>query len=130
MRVSENAGANWKSGAADYEYNGVFQPSGAAGVQIGDASQGDDKIVLTGAAGNAAGEGISGTIRIFGPAATANHNFTADLVQWTSQATSELRRYSVAGGYNGSTNAINGVRFYMQAGNIASGVIALYGLRK
>ena len=127
MLVSEDAGANWKTGASDYAFNVQTLVGGVT------SAAGDDTAAAMDVArvlGNAAGEALSGKVEMFGPSATGRKQFTGTTGHWDNAGTAALRRYDFVGSYYGTTNAINGVRFLMDSGNITSGTIAFYGLRK
>ncbi|MFQ5624637.1 MAG: hypothetical protein ACE5FS_14725 [Paracoccaceae bacterium] len=126
LRVQESAA--WQADAADYAYRYETRIVNASTYNASN-STGDAKIVLAGAAvGGAAGEGASGKIEFYGPATTAYHGFTWNIIE---QDTTPITRNLVGGGaYIGATGAVTGVRVMFSTGNIASGTIALYGLRK
>lgn len=125
LQVSENAGVAWKSGASDYE--------------IGRAGWGSVTTITTGQQVNATGltlaaslsntQVLSAEIRIKSPANTGKFkNISSHCTYYTSAP--EAFGAVMAGVYKGSTNAINGIRFSMSSGNIASGNFVLYGIRK
>jgi len=130
VRVSEDAGSTWKSGASDYEYSLMAHNSSGTSFTDQGSSQGATSMLVTNSQGFTAGEGANGEIRFFGPAASANHNFISDLSYWDNTATAIGYRAHGFGAYNGTMNAIDGVRLLFASGNIASGSAALYGLRK
>jgi hypothetical protein len=83
---------------------------------------------ITGAnVGSAAGEGVTGVVYLFDPSSQWAH------AQWdvTYYHPSEIIRKALGmGSYRGDTGAVDGFRFYFSAGNIASGDIKLYGLKR
>ena len=129
-RIAEDTVPNIKSGVSDYEYSSGAFDSSAAALGNFSASQGAAQIVACPGIGNAAGEGVSGYIDFFAPAATANHNFSWSLNHFDKSATAIYFNRIGGGSYNGSTNAIQSVQLLMSSGNIASGAATLYGLRK
>lgn len=130
LRVSEDAGSNWQSDATDYEYHFELRKSSSA-TPSSVNSQGATSILITAATiGSAAGEALNGTVYAHGPASTTNHMFRYDVVYMSNDATAELFQSTGVGVRNDATTAITGVRFLMSSGNITSGSIAMYGLRK
>lgn len=126
LRVSEDAGANWKSGASDYGYsvtslNGTTTPVPESG------STGAAQILLNrNTIDNAAGTNINFEIKCFIPSSAVKHSFRYDTV---FQSTNVERAMGV-GRYAGTSNAINGLRILASSGNITSGDFRLYGVRK
>ncbi len=128
IRISEDGGSTFKSGATDYKYaTGLFLDS-ATTANVG--STGDSKIRFTaGIMSSTAARAITGTVRFYLPSSTTvNKNFRAD-IDMNSDASGFIR-IAASGVYVTDANAINAVRFMYSSGNIASGVIYLYGLRK
>jgi hypothetical protein len=120
----------FQSDAGDYEYH---TQDLSADVTTYDAvsSVGDSRIRLTVNVGNSSLEGISGTIELFNPAGIISSNRVISRLGWMTDANPPVLRGShTVGHYNGAQNAVDGTRFLMSTGNIASGRIALYGLRR
>ena len=80
--------------------------------------------------GNASTEGIQGHVYFTDPASTSKHTmFQGNATYWdNSGGYSRLDLTTYAGGYNGGTTAVTGVRFKMSSGNVTSGRATLYGL--
>lgn len=125
MQVSEDEGVTWKAGATDYVYainvgldnatSGQFGATYSA-VNWTNASVSSDPT-----------KALSGTLRMFKPAGTtAYKKFQYDSIFFGSGG--RFGRWVGGGAYKGTTNAINGVKFLMSSGDIASGEIRLYGL--
>lgn len=94
--------------------------SGSA-IVIGDAT-------ATNGFGNAAGESFSGVVRMFNPLGTSLKKIiTFDVSGFI--AAGSLASFNGAGSRD-STADIDAVRFLMASGNITSGVIRCYGLKK
>lgn len=124
-RVSEDAGSNFKAGGSDYAYETANVTAGAWAVS---SSNGADHARLSGGVGSAAAKGISGEVRLFAPSGTANNK---KMTSVTTAQDAAARGFNVSGCvYVGTTNAVNGFRFLFSSGNITSGTIALYGVRK
>lgn len=126
IRVSEDAGANWKSGATDYGWTRYATADGAAIGTAGAAS--DTKIEPSGVLGNAAGENYNATIKLRAPAGATYKGFGGQADLYSSTPSAVIANFT--GFYKGSMNAITGVRFLMSSGNILSGRFKLFGLRK
>jgi len=130
LRLSTDTGSTWKTGANDYEYALDYVTS-AAGT-ANSVSAGATHILINragGTLGSAAGEGLSGTIQIFKPSVrTPKVEYAVTYL--SSAATPELDRVRGGGTYNGGAETFNAFQLIMSSGNIASGDVALYGLRK
>lgn len=122
VRVSEDSGSTWKSGGTDYytqnATTSAFDPQN--GVGAGNAIS------------NVASEsGYSANIRFIKLAGTSSNKsiFVTGAVYRiaTGGAPAIGNTY---GAYVGTTNAVNGIRFLMSSGNIASGTFNLYGIKK
>jgi len=127
LRVPEDAGVTWESGASDYAHT-RYANAGATTAPAGNGADPNTKLELAPALGNGAGETFSASIHIIRPSGSRYKLFMCDAVQWS--APPAITRISVGGIYKGCANAINGVRFHLSSGNIASGLFKLYGLRK
>ena len=131
LRVSQDAGATWKSGASEYDFR-LFGDDGNA--NINRASSGDAKIVLAGGAGatfavgNATGEGVSFRATIGRPSVAGIHKLIEVESAWIA-AVGDPYWFRGAGRYKGNTNAIDGLRVLAETGNIAAGAFRLYGSR-
>lgn len=125
MRVSEDAGANWKAGLSDYTW-GIVNVSATAEAQSGDAA--DSEMEITGAsAGTGTGESLDAEVTFTNPAGAVLYK----KFRWNASLYSSAPATLAVEG-NGvylSANAINGVRFLMSSGNIVSGSFSLYGIR-
>lgn len=131
IQVSTDGGSTWKSGAADYEINRVDQKSDTAGVAAASNSQGTTAITIANPVGNVAGEGVSGELRFRRIEGGDGHSyFRGEVEYFDNTATAIFIGTMIVGVYNGALDNIEGVRFLFGSGNIASGTIALYGLRK
>jgi len=130
LRVSEDGGSTFKAGATDYGHSssGSFD-----GVGNDTGSVDADKILLTDDAatnsvGSTAGESFSAEIYITNPSESALRKLIRAAVVYID-AGDRLWVVSVAGRYKGTTNAIDGIRFLFETGNITSGLFKLYGIR-
>ena len=122
MRVSEDTGSTWKSGASDYRY-AAAEHGGSSG-----SSSGSGYIALDGI-GNASGEGLNAQIYFYNPSSTSLwkvFNFHTATTGFNPAAAPTGR--DGTGVYDGTANAIDGVQFLMSSGNITSGTFRLYGI--
>jgi len=125
LRVSQDAGSTFKSGATDYadSASSVVDITGANYGSTGRASIRLTQEIDSGGA-------VSGQVRFYGPSGTAlKKKFVFSVTG--DQGTGGIIRTSNGGGMlTLNTSAINGIRFLMSSGNITSGNFALYGVRK
>ena len=126
IRVSEDAGANWKAGASEYGWTRYATADGAAIGTAGAAS--DVKIEPSGAIGNATGENYNATIKMRAPAGATYKAFGGQADLYSATPSTVITNFT--GFYKGSVNPINSVRFLMSSGNITTGKFKLYGVRK
>ena len=77
--------------------------------------------------GSAADEGCSGEMFLFNPSSTTFvKNFMGKVTIYGSNPQSQI---TYTGGYCNTTSAVDGVRINFESGDIASGVIKLYGIK-
>jgi len=123
LRTSTDGGSTFDSGASNYQ----SQLIGAAGSAAAGVQSLDTKIVMGGAnyeVGTAAGESMSGWIRIHKPADTALYSS----VSWQFQSlNSATQAATVSGGGSRLSAAdIDAVQFLFSSGNVESGRFTLY----
>lgn len=130
MRVSDDGGSTFETGASYYQFVYLGRtPSGS----VEPDSSGEAYIRLTSTSagygiGTAAGEpGLNGEIKFSAPSVARQHMFRAK-VEYV-RAGGPLIFLTGAALETGGL-AINGIRFYMNTGNIASGTFELYGVAK
>lgn len=134
LRVSTDGGSNWKSGASDYGWVVIGGYASADGVATaedsGDTADAQIKLTGSGAAGvgNATNEGCEFTLYFHAPSSTAVHKRFNGVVSGLDASGNPFVA-TFAGVYK-ATTAINGVQFLFHTGNIASGHVVLYGLKK
>lgn len=122
LRVSQDAGANWKTGASDYYYGTKFSNYGAS---WGDSYGTTNKILLARALENSAAKALTGEIKFYNPANTSRpKTFMFDP---KNPAAGQNERSFGYGEYVTDNNAINGIRLMMSSGNI-TGTFKLYGV--
>lgn len=126
IRTSTDAGSTWDSGASDYNSSVVYARSGASvsstasspGTEIWLSSTGTNGL------GNASDEDTSGIVYLHSPAAVAYCRLS-----WLLSATNNAANAMLLTGAGARITAadVDGVRFFMSSGNIASGTIRMYG---
>lgn len=131
LRISDDGGSTWKSGATDYSWCFHYAASdGGTGV-LNDNS--DSEINLAGgttasaAQGNASGEHSGFHILINNPSNAA----LPTSIEWTGshdEAAGPIRAVQGAGRYN-TAAAIDGIRILAESGNLVSGRMTLFGLK-
>jgi hypothetical protein len=78
--------------------------------------------------GSGADEASSGTLTIFNPSSTTYvKHFISN---FTNNSFNDYSLNYFSAGYGNTTSAINAVQFKMDSGNIADGIIKLYGVKK
>ena len=93
-----------------------------------DLAQSTSFTTITNGVKNDADNAINGTLQIFNPSSTTyvKHYISRCSSNW--DGVGEMDTYK--GGYFNTTSAINAIQFKMNSGNIADGVIKLYGVKK
>jgi hypothetical protein len=130
VRVSEDSGSTWKSGASDYSWatNGTNDSGGSA--STGTASDTSMYLAASGVSNTASEGGYNGEMRIFNPSGSTAKKVITALGGYYRTTSTILLVNAMSGRYKGSSNAVNGIRFLFASGNITSGTIALYGVKK
>lgn len=119
VRTSNDSGASFDAGASDYTY---LQGRGGS-VQLADRFSVDYTLI-----GGGAGEGgLSGDLRVFAPHEALPTGMVSSAT-WMYPGSSSFY-HDTAGGGRVAAEAVDAIRFYMSAGNIASGRITMYGER-
>ena len=127
LRVSDDNGSTFKSGASDYKWavQGVEDASGT--VALGDNA--DSEIELTASnMSNSSTDGWSGTILLINPKDTSNNFFSECTGNYLNSAASRLTHVRGGGSYR-ATAAIDAARIRFSSGNISTGSIKVYGIR-
>lgn len=127
MRTSANSGVSYDSGAADYKWNGTVVTSS---VSLGSVGNSSAQLEIGGASlscGNASNENCYARIIIQDPSASTLYKNITMYSGIVSAATAEPQSSQIIG-HRQATTAINGIRFLMSSGNIASGTFKLYGM--
>jgi hypothetical protein len=124
LRTSANSGGAWDSSASAYDWVAlsasatVTSSAGDTSIRLGSSASDTPNTASTG--------GVSGVVRIFDPAGTtSNKQISAALVVGAAGlggVSVSARRLATA--------AVNGLRLLFTSGNIASGKVKLYGVKK
>lgn len=130
LRVSEDGGSTFKSGASDYRWCIKYwidanDTTGAEGVLADNA---DTAVKAIGGAGASAGESANTTITFTDPGSTANWKVFLSQAFMVNSAGMSNGNFTV-GVYYGTTNAIDAVQLIMSTGNIASMTYTVIGHR-
>jgi hypothetical protein len=124
MRVSDDGGSTWESGAGEYDYGGTQRLTSGTTV-TGFNSTGAAQIVLAFAAKNNADNGASGIIVGYDTQGAGNRVFKYDTAHVNSGNAGE----NINGmAFANTGGPLNGFRIMFSTGNITSGTITLYGL--
>lgn len=117
LRTSSNSGSSFDAGASDYDRD------------LSGSSLTDSKLLVGGSTSIAAAEagGFSGVVSIFRPSVSKPCQF-----YWRGVAVhADTNAHPIAGaGQRRATGVVNALRLLFSTGNIASGFVALYGIRK
>ena len=120
IRTSTDNGAAWDAGSNDYEHNAV------TGVTlVTDEMQSEIVTNPTSGVGNVSGEDISGWVRLHSPQSALNCHIT---YHYMHQSTAGARLIVTGSGAREVDADVDGIRFMMGTGNIASGTFTLYGI--
>ena len=146
VRFSTNGGTSWDS-SATYVWWGTYQTPGSNspggfypsswGVppypNVTEMKLNDT--TTTGSLGNSSNSGLTGTLTLYAPLNSGKHktfqgSYSFIYADPGGSYPSNLYGIPFWQGYYASNTPVNGVRFYMSSGNIASGVIRCYGISK
>jgi len=125
-RYSQDGGSSYAAGATDYTYNanllqaGTNTPGSVTAAQIVIASSVGNTSSDGGANGQFIARNLSST--------TQKKHSKSDICNFRTGT--GLENYTSQGRFTLNNNLVNGVRFLFSSGNITSGTISMYGLRK
>ena len=123
LRVSQSA--VFLSGASDYAYTYGGNVDAGSGSFSGDVA--NDSILLAANIDNAAAAALGGVLYFWGPQGGRNKMFNFTTTYMPNGNT--IGTLTVGGVLQANTGNIDGLRFLMSSGNIASGTFSLYGIR-
>lgn len=129
-QTSTNNGLSYDSGAADYSCVVRGDTSGGSSALAGSTSDTKITIIPNGASyslGNATGEAVVGDFTITNPTGTAKRYGMLRVGYLQNQG---FMGSSYGSWVRNSAADIDAIRFYMSSGNITSGTIYCYGIKK
>lgn len=115
MAVTSNAGGAWNTMDARDGLISYLDPSVPGFVTVGTITN--------------AGRGITGSGLFSNPNSSSSTKRIAGSAWNSTSAGAGGGIYSLGNEYTGSTAAVNGIRFFFDAGNIAAGKIRIYGVK-
>lgn len=123
MRIFESGAI--EDDASDYRHSRFASADGGAISEVG--STGDTEIDLGAALGNASGESMS----LIGMLTTPSGSTFKKLILMSvyNNTSGEVVTGVTGGQYDGSTNSIDGIRFFQSSNNIDGGTFHLFGVR-
>ncbi len=125
LTVGTGVTPTWQ--VADYQYHTMI-PSSSASAYNASFSSTAIGIILASLVGSLPTEGLSGDVTITDVSTTGStKKIKGDLVSVKSDG--NVSHGKAAGRWIGSNDAITGIRFAFTTGNIASGRIAMYGVK-
>lgn len=128
LRTSTDGGANYDAGVSDYAHFTRENTMQVSDVSASAGDEADSEIQLTTAnQGNAANEKLSMMIWVYKPDDADYTKFTFEGVY---SGTTTVFRHVFGGGIRLSAADVNAVRFLFSSGNLTSGRILFYGLRR
>jgi len=130
LRVSEDGGSTFKAGASDYSFSINGSTAAVTASLFGSTAIDFLSIAPSGISNTAGHGGWCGEVRFFAPASAAVNKRFVWFGGGMIAAGGGEHNHQGIGRYLLTTNAINGIRFLMNSGNIASGTFTLYGVRK
>lgn len=128
-RTSTNAGSSFDSGANDYHFalTVLNASSGASAVVSSGAGQNYIGLTTTGAIGNSSTDGVCGQIILRGPSGASAYK----KMEFQTSCNTTTTLYSATGcAMRAAAADIDGFRIYMSSGNIDSGSVRMYGVKK
>lgn len=129
LRVTEDGGSTWKSGASDYAHARVTAPMSTTSADAESGDNADSSISFGSAIGNASNKGVHLAILEINRPNDGNRVAVVGHEVSVGFAATTIYRAFITGEYYGSTNPVNGFRFLFSSGNIASGTISLFGMK-
>lgn len=110
-------------------YNHVRGSASSAPATAADGAAAATKIVLAATVPNTAGSGVTGEMTLGGPSGTTNLKF---VYGHHGAVYVDTNIYSVHfnGDIGANTTAVDGIRFMFSSGNLLTGFIAMYGIKK
>ena len=135
LRVYDTTLAAWQSDADDYMVAAIVNSSNFSSLFLGNSNGAPEisfmEAITSGKAlGNAADESFSAAIKLYDPADTTYpKQFSFQTTYRDADTIPQSNAAQGTGAYKGTTNAISGIRFLAQSGNIDGGKIVVYGIK-
>jgi len=127
LRTSTNNGSSYDAAGSDYAYAGSRAVSGSVSNTVSQSSSAG-QILIAESLGNATGENCNGKVTLFNPLNATVYKCVKYAMGYYSSAPDA--RVLDGAGYRLAVADIDAVQFLMSSGNITSGVIRMYGVRK
>ena len=126
LRVTTDGGSSWVSTGSYAWTHWVYGPAGTG--QTANTAQTEIRTIGFINVSNTSTFSVNGIIRLFSPLSTALHKvFGGQINFWDTGPSLVVDMFS--GAYS-ATTAINGVRVIATSGNITSGTVRIYGVKK
>jgi len=127
VRFSVDGGSSFLT--SDYRWVRLRISSSSGSTSIGE-NDSDSKIKMVVDLGNAAQEGLAGK-GLYIPSNNPGEINAGSFIHNNSYVRNDGTYYrNIGTGMNETSSVVNGLRFYMDSGNIASGVFKMYGVEK
>jgi hypothetical protein len=113
------------------EYSRIWSASSTTGTPVSNSQNAVNRITLIDVLSNNAANACMGQVYLSKPASTTTRkmvNFNATCQD--SNGSNRQSIYTGGGAFWGNTNAVEGLRFFLDLGNILTGNFRLYGLLK
>jgi hypothetical protein len=127
LRVSTDGGSSYAAGAGNYQWLQTSTNNGSTGTA---ASTGDTEIEISQTIDTAANKAFNFKLTIYNPAGSSYHKQIMGTSSYEDNGIGDPEHLTFSGYYEGATSAVNALRVLMSSGDIASGTIRLYGVKK
>lgn len=127
MRTSSNNGSSWDSSSTHYAWTVHANSMSTSPSHIVNGDNSDSKIRILDDLGDSLNETNAIEITLFNPSGTEWTKFKWEGFRINSSGVKHLHFGSCM---RLSAADVNGVRFFMSSGNIESGILKVYGVRK
>lgn len=132
VRVSNNNGSTWNSGAADYAY--ALDGRSSAPLGANDGSGASTAVILN---DNAAGRLISNAVyaghdceaTFFNLSSTTKEKHMIAVGDYSGDDDINNITFNLSGNFYGNLDAVNGIQILFDNGNISEGTFKLYGIK-
>jgi hypothetical protein len=132
FNMSTDAGSNYnvtKTTSAFWAYHAEDDTDQSLGyISLEDLAQSTAFQNLSTDVGNGADESASGTLTLFNPSSTTYVKHFISTTNYYEKGNFSINQF--VAGYGNTTSAVNACQFKMSSGNIADGIIKLYGVKK